>query len=88
MIDEEKFQHPGALGLSDAILEAGLEHRADALAQPFDAHCVDIEADDLVAGVGQTGGGHQPDVAHAYDTNMHFNLLCPPVRCRPTIATS
>jgi len=69
-----ELQHPGALGLCDAILEAGLEHWADALAQPCDALRIDVEADDLVAGVGQAGGGHQPDVAAAHHSDLHGAL--------------
>ena len=56
------------------LLERGGGHVLDvaaSLAEALDLARVDVEADDLVAGLGKSDRQRQPDIAEPDDSNLH-----------------
>jgi len=53
-------------------LEPGLVDRDLATVQHRDLALVDVDADDVVAGIGETRAGHETDVARAEDRDFHL----------------
>ena len=56
------------------LVEAGLEQRRAALAQPLQHRPLAVEAGHVVAGLGQAGGGHAAQVPQAVDDDPHVRL--------------
>ena len=55
----------------DQLLEARLVDRHLAAPQRRDLAGVDVDADDVVAALGEAGAGHQTDVPGADDAQLH-----------------
>jgi hypothetical protein len=64
-------QPPGGGIADDELRETGLVDRDPALAESRDLLRVDVEADDVVAEVGEARAGDQADVAGADDADLH-----------------
>ena len=57
----------------DELLETGLPDRDPALLEALDLGRVDVDAPDIVAELGEAGGGHEADVSGADDPDR-FSL--------------
>ena len=60
----------------DHSVETGLEDRDFAARKPLDLIRVDIDAEHVIAGLGQAGARNQSDIAGAEDCYPHGNLVC------------
>jgi hypothetical protein len=65
----ENFSRPERTLLATSA--AGLEDRHDAALERVDLALVLVDADDLMAEIGETGPGHEADIAGADHGNAH-----------------
>ncbi len=66
-------QPPAPLVALDEVIEPGLVDRQDVLEQPFDLGRVDVGADHLIAGFGETRPDDEADVPGPDDGDVHVS---------------
>ena len=69
VVVEGKAQAAGLEVLDDDLLQAWLVDRQLASTEPFHLARVDVDADDLIAQLGETGGGDQTNVVRPDDSD-------------------
>jgi len=67
-----EFQTPGLPIAAQQLLQTRLVNGHLAAIEPLHTRGIDVDADDMVAGFGQTGTRHQPDVARAKNRYFHW----------------
>ncbi len=66
-----ELETPGFGVAPDERVESGLVNRDLAALQALDLGGVDVDADHVIAGIGQARTGHQPHVARAENGHPH-----------------
>ncbi len=68
-----EHQPPGLAVALDQVLQAGLVDRHAAIVEQRDLFFIDVEAEHIVAELGQAGAGDQADITAADDGDFHEN---------------
>jgi hypothetical protein len=66
-----EFQAPGIAIVTNQVLEPRFMDRDLAAIELLDARRVDIDANDVVTRIRETGTRNQPDIARAKDRDFH-----------------